>query len=93
MSKSQHPTYNKIGAVLMPLSLIGGVSIAIGANEASPSVPVADCKGDVSALGLCDQFQRSVTGAHLTLMWIGILIAVVGTVYGVYLFFKGRDWL
>lgn len=93
MRNSTAPIANKIGAFLMPLSLIGGVSLAIGSNETSPAIPVPDCKGDVSALGFCDHFQRSVTGAHLMFMWVGILLAIVGTIYGIYLFFKGRDWL
>jgi hypothetical protein len=76
----------------MPISLVGGVAGAVTANEISPSNPVGDCKGDLRALGICDNYVRSVTGFPLVLQWVAITAAVVGVLYGLYLFCKGRDW-
>lgn len=93
MKTSEAPIHNKVGAFLLPFSLVVGVGGAVAANEMSPSVQIGDCHGEVHALGLCTSMVRSVTGWHLVMMWVAIVLAIVGTIYGIYLFFKGRDWL
>lgn len=87
------PTHNKVGAFLMPISLVLGVGTAVTMDELSPALQIKDCKGVLLEIGECDQAIRSTTGWMLAVQWVAILLAVVGVIYGIYLFFKGRDWL